>query len=97
MGGETTVTLGDNSGKGGRNQEFVLAILAKFRNCRMLGVAIISGGTDGKDGPTNAAGAIADATTLQRAMALGLSPEGFLRAHDSYSFFDAVGGLIRCG
>ena len=97
MGGETTVTLGDNPGKGGRNQEFVLAILAKLGTAGMLGVAIISGGTDGEDGPTNAAGAIADATTLQRAASLDLTPETFLRRHDAYSFFDAVGGLIRCG
>ena len=76
-GGETTVTLVPHPGKGGRNQEFVLAALLKLGPTP--NVVILSGGTDGEDGPTDAAGAIADGTTLQKAAALGLSGADFLR------------------
>ena len=58
IGGETTVTLGPDAGKGGRNQEFVLAVLDKLGEDGMRGVAVLSGGTDGEDGPTDAAGAV---------------------------------------
>ena len=95
LGGETTVTLGENSGKGGRNQEFVLAMLAKLGTEGMRGVAVLSGGTDGEDGPTDAAGAVADSKTLTRAA--GLSIQDHLRRHDAYRYFDATGDLIRCG
>lgn len=94
IGGETTVTLGPGSGKGGRNQEFVLAMLAKLGRAGMQGVTILSGGTDGEDGPTDAAGAIADAGTLTHTT---LSIENHLLRHDAYPFFDATGDLIRCG
>jgi hydroxypyruvate reductase/glycerate 2-kinase len=97
LGGETTVTLGDDPGKGGRNQEFVLAVLAKLGAAGMEGVTVLSGGTDGEDGPTDAAGAVADAGTLSRAAALGLSVEDYLRRHDAYPFFDRTGGLLRTG
>ena len=95
LGGETTVTLGENSGKGGRNQEFVLAMIAKLGTEGMRGVAVLSGGTDGEDGPTDAAGAMADAETLSRAA--GLSIQDHLGRHDAYPFFEATGDLIRCG
>ena len=95
LGGETTVTLGDRSGKGGRNQEFVLAMLAKLGGDGMRGITILSGGTDGEDGPTDAAGAMADAETPTRAA--GLSIQDHLRRHDAYPFFEATGDLIRCG
>lgn len=97
LGGETTVTLGDTPGRGGRNQEFVLAALVKLGAAGMPGVTVLSGGTDGEDGPTDAAGAVADAGTLARAAALGLSAEDHLRRHDAYPFFDRTGGLIRTG
>jgi len=97
LGGETTVTLGDGSGKGGRNQEFVLAMLAKLGPPGMQGVTVLSGGTDGEDGPTDAAGAIGDADTFTRAAALGLSVEDHLHRHDAYPFFDATGDLLRTG
>lgn len=99
LGGETTVTLGDAPGKGGRNQEFVLAVLAKLAEtpADLDGVTILSGGTDGEDGPTDAAGAVVDAGTLARAAALGLSPADHLRRHDAYPFFDATGDLLRPG
>ena len=96
-GGETTVTLGPNSGKGGRNQEFVLAMLNKLGEDGMRGVAVLSGGTDGEDGPTDAAGAVADESTWDAIKAKGLDVAGHLARHDAYPFFDAVGGLIRTG
>lgn len=95
VGGETTVTF-DNlgaSGKGGRNQEFVLAFLIAARAVGLEGVTVLSGGTDGEDGPTDAAGAVADAATW----ATGIDPADYLRRHDSYSFFDRAGGLFRTG
>ena len=91
LGGETTVTLGENPGKGGRNQEFVLAVLAKLGAVGMTGVSVLSGGTDGEDGPTDAAGAVADANTPVR------HAEDYLRRHDSNHFFGIAGGLIRSG
>lgn len=96
IGGETTVALGDGSGRGGRNQEFVLAALAKL-GPEMDGVCVLSGGTDGEDGPTDAAGAVATAETLCTAVAAGLDPRAFLSRHDSYPFFEVTGGLIRTG
>jgi hydroxypyruvate reductase/glycerate 2-kinase len=97
IGGETTVTLGDHPGKGGRNQEFVLAILAKLGADGMRGVTTLSGGTDGEDGPTDAAGAVADESTWNKAKEARLSIEDHLTRHDAYAFFAATGGLIRCG
>jgi glycerate-2-kinase len=63
----------------------------------MSGVVILSGGTDGEDGPTDAAGAVADATTLGRAGNLGLEPAEYLFRNDAYSFFTATGGLLKTG
>jgi hydroxypyruvate reductase/glycerate 2-kinase len=97
IGGETTVTLGENHGKGGRNQEFVLAVLAKLGAQGMRGVTVLSGGTDGEDGPTDAAGAVADETTHPRISGHGLSIEDVLKRHDAYTLFDRAGGLIRVG
>jgi hydroxypyruvate reductase/glycerate 2-kinase len=97
LGGETTVTLGESPGKGGRNQEFVLAALVKLGASEMSGVTLLSCGTDGEDGPTDAAGAVADAATLVRAAGQGVLPEPALRGHSSYPFFDGVGGLVRSG
>jgi hydroxypyruvate reductase/glycerate 2-kinase len=94
-GGETTVTLGRHPGKGGRNQEYALALALALGD--MPNTLTLSGGTDGEDGPTDAAGAIADADTLRRAAALGLSAADHLARHDAYPFFDAVGDLRRTG
>jgi hydroxypyruvate reductase/glycerate 2-kinase len=96
-GGETTVTLMTDHGKGGRNQEFVLAAAMKLGETGLRDVVVLSGGTDGEDGPTDAAGAVADAATMRRAAALGLNPAHFLDRHDAYSFFDATGDLLRTG
>ena len=91
-GGETTVSLTPQPGKGGRNQEFVLAALLKLG--ATPNVVILSGGTDGEDGPTDAAGAIADAATLERAAKLGLNGWDFLQGNDAYHFFRATGDLL---
>jgi len=92
-GGETTVTLGANPGKGGRNQEFVLAMLVELGYDGMKDAVVLSGGTDGEDGPTDAAGAIADAGTLER----GTDAEDHLRGHDAYPYFARTGDLLRTG
>jgi glycerate-2-kinase len=93
--GETTVhVMGD--GRGGRNQEFALAAAAPL--AQLGGAALLASiGTDGIDGPTDAAGAIADATTLDRARAAGQSAERALANNDAYAFFDALGDLIHTG
>ncbi len=93
-GGETTVTLRGN-GLGGRNQEFVLA--AAIDLAGQEDIVILSGGTDGSDGPTDAAGAIADGRTVSRAVGMGLSPARSLRDNDSYHFFEPLGDLIKTG
>jgi glycerate 2-kinase len=93
-GGETTVRLGDSPGRGGRNQEFGLACARALAG---RGIDLLSAGTDGVDGPTDAAGAWVDGSTLERARKLGLSDAAALAAHDSYAFFDALGDLFRPG
>jgi len=93
--GETTVRV-TGSGRGGRNQEFALTsadTLASFKTA-----ALASAGTDGIDGPTDAAGAIADSTTLERARLRGLPPPAnYLNDNNSFAFFDALDDLIRTG
>jgi hydroxypyruvate reductase len=93
-GGETTVTL-RGGGKGGRNQEFALAAALEIAGLR--GLAVFSGGTDGTDGPTDAAGAIAFGDTVARGTAAGLGAAAHLRANDAYPFFDRLGDLVRSG
>jgi hydroxypyruvate reductase/glycerate 2-kinase len=96
-GGETTVTLGKHHGLGGRNQEFVLAMLHILGRDAMTKVVVLSGGTDGEDGPTDAAGALANGETFRLADNLKLSPADFLNRHDAYHFFQPIGGLIHTG
>jgi hydroxypyruvate reductase len=93
-GGETTVTL-RGSGKGGRNQEFVLA--AALDIAGLPGTVILSAGTDGTDGPTDAAGAVADGETCARALGMGLIPRRALDTNDAYPFFERLGDLIVTG
>jgi len=93
-GGETTVTV-RGSGKGGRNQEFALA--AALHIAGLKNAAVLSAGTDGTDGPTDAAGAIADGTTFARAMAAGFAPAAYLANNDSYPVFEKLGNLIKTG
>jgi len=93
--GETTVTV-RGTGRGGRNQEFALAMASALG---VLGdpVAGASIGTDGIDGPTDAAGAIVDSSTLPRAAAAGLDPRQFLDDNNTYVFFERLGDLIKTG
>lgn len=93
-GGETTVTV-TGKGLGGRNQEIALAAAQKLND--MNGVVVASLSTDGVDGPTDAAGAIADGKTLVRAAKMGLTPEEYLAENDSYHFFSKLGDLIFTG
>ncbi len=93
-GGETTVTV-KGRGKGGRNQEFALAAAIDLAGIARVGV--LSGGTDGTDGPTDAAGAFVTGDTVARASALGLNPLRHLLANDAYPLFDTLGDLIRTG
>ena len=93
-GGETTVTL-KGDGLGGRNQEFALCAAADIAGEHPA--VILSGGTDGNDGPTDAAGAIADNTTLARAAAAKVSAAEHLANNDSYHFFQALGDLLITG
>jgi hydroxypyruvate reductase/glycerate 2-kinase len=96
-GGETTVTLSPSPGRGGRNQEFVLATAEHLGASGLRNMVVLSGGTDGEDGPTDAAGAFADESTLIRAAAAGLDPAVYLERHDAYSFFEATGDLLKTG
>ena len=93
-GGETTVTV-TGKGLGGRNQEIPLAAVRNLKG--MNGVVVASLSTDGVDGPTDAAGAIVDGKTLDRAAKLGLTPEEYLGENDSYHFFSKLGDLIFTG
>jgi hydroxypyruvate reductase len=93
--GETTVRV-TGQGRGGRNQEFVLALAEAAADAHgdMLAASI---GTDGIDGPTDAAGAIIDRTTRQRARALGLDPAAYLADNNAYAFFAQLGDLVHLG
>ncbi|MCD6536037.1 MAG: glycerate kinase [Thaumarchaeota archaeon] len=93
-GGETTVTV-RGSGLGGRNQELALSASIKMRGLRNC--CLISVGTDGIDGVSEAAGAIVDPETYQDALRMGLNPIEFLKNNDSNTFFDKVGGAIYTG
>jgi len=93
-GGETTVHVTGN-GLGGRNTEFALAFAREVRD--IDGITCISAGTDGTDGPTDAAGAIVNGRTVYEAAAKGLDPEAYLENNDSYTFFKAAGGLFITG
>jgi glycerate 2-kinase len=105
-GGELTVTV-RGRGCGGRNSEFVLAALLEMEQAPLPGLVRVSGrrpawlvaslGTDGRDGPTDAAGAWATAGVAARAVRLGLEPRDYLDRNDSYSFFERAGGLVRTG
>ncbi len=98
-GGEPVVDLSSpqNPGKGGRNQELVLAAMQRLWNEKEWNFCILSGGTDGEDGPTDAAGGMLDSRILQRAKTLQLDPNSFLKEHNSYPFLDLSGGLLKTG
>src|SRR5262249_48332245 len=92
-GGETTVTV-TGTGRGGRNQEFALALTAALAG---TDIAVLSAGSDGIDGPTDAAGAFVDGSTSRRARAKGLELQAALDNNDSYGFFGALGELFQPG
>ncbi|MEM6329926.1 MAG: DUF4147 domain-containing protein [Planctomycetota bacterium] len=96
-GGEPTVKLAPagERGRGGRNQQLVLAALAELGDCR--GVALLSGGTDGEDGPTDAAGGVVDERVARAAQQRGDDLADALRRNDAYPLLDACGGLLRTG
>lgn len=107
-GGEPTVNLSrpesinssssESPAKGGRNQELVLSAITACPNASdWSGLALMSGGTDGEDGPTDAAGAFADEELVARIAGIGLNPAEFLARHSSYDFFTAIDGLFRTG
>jgi hydroxypyruvate reductase/glycerate 2-kinase len=94
FGGETTVRISGN-GQGGRNQHLALSAAIRLKN--IPDVTLLSAGTDGTDGPTDAAGAVADIETLRRAISLNEDPETYLSEFNSYNFFKRVGGHIITG
>ncbi len=93
-GGETTVTI-KGSGKGGRNTEFALAFALEIDGIE--GISLLSAGTDGVDGPTDAAGAFVDGSTVLLARKKGLDPQSFLDNNDSYTFFSKLNDLFITG
>ncbi|MBI4318399.1 MAG: glycerate kinase [Chloroflexi bacterium] len=93
-GGETTVTV-RGTGMGGRSQELALAAAISIDGAD--GVVVLAAGTDGTDGPTDAAGAIVDGTTIARARRLGMDPAAYLANNDSYHFFQRLGDLVVTG
>jgi len=93
-GGETTVTI-KGHGLGGRNQEFALAVALDINGIEK--VVLLSAGTDGTDGPTDASGAITDHTTISRARAMGLDAKAHLENNDAYPFFKGLGDLVITG
>ncbi len=94
-GGETTVTLGSAHGLGGRSQELALASARELAGTS--GVALLAAGTDGRDGPTDAAGAVVDGTTWAGIVAAGRDPGADLQRHDAYPALDSAGALFRPG
>jgi glycerate-2-kinase len=96
-GGETTVSLPPLPGKGGRNQSMALALVTLLGPAGLQDVTILCGGTDGEDGPTDAAGAFADTDVVARAQARGLEANAHLAQQDAYPYFEATGGLFRTG
>ena len=96
-GGETTVTLGENpTGLGGRSQELALAAARGIEGASN-GIALLAAGTDGRDGPTDAAGAVVDGRTWTGIKARGRDPAHDLAAHDAYPSLDSVGALLKPG
>ena len=93
-GGETTVTV-RGKGTGGRNMELALSFAMEIEG--KSGITFLSAGTDGTDGPTDAAGAVVDGETVPKARALGMNPEEYLENNDSYHFFEKADGLFITG
>ena len=99
-GGETTVQLCDEKtrGRGGRNQEIVISAITEApASTSWEDITLLSGGTDGEDGPTPSAGAIADSQLVAAMLTAGLEPTEFLNCNNAWPFFDRLGGLINTG
>ena len=98
-GGEPVVHLAqtDQPRKGGRNQEVALAALIELWDEGLENIVLLSGGTDGEDGPTDAAGAFADAAVRNAAIRENVGPAEFLAINNSYPFFEQTGGLLKTG
>jgi hydroxypyruvate reductase len=98
-GGEPTVRLAPKEirGLGGRNQQLVLAALEQLQNDGASGLVLLSGGTDGEDGPTDAAGALLDETVLSESRQRGLDPADCLARSDAYHFFQPLEALVKTG
>ncbi len=103
-GGEPVVRLvpPELRGKGGRNQQLALAALIELLHLRrpnspLKDISLLSGGTDGEDGPTDAAGAVIDQHVFQQMTDKGIDPRPFLDRNDAYHFFEATDGLIKTG
>ncbi|HEY6930674.1 MAG TPA: DUF4147 domain-containing protein [Thermoanaerobaculia bacterium] len=94
-GGETTVSLSDRPGRGGRNLEFALGAAAELDGATDL--AVLSAGSDGVDGNSRAAGAFVDGATMERARSLGIDPGRGLARHDTEPFFRRLGDLLVTG
>ncbi|MEY4613439.1 MAG: hypothetical protein RL179_1412 [Planctomycetota bacterium] len=94
-GGETTVNLGKNPGKGGRNQEMALAFLCALKEQGLERITFLAGGSDGEDGPSDAAGAFADGNTLQQSGSMNASD--YLTRHDAYHYFKNSNSLFQPG
>ncbi|KAA0137927.1 DUF4147 domain-containing protein [Gimesia chilikensis] len=98
-GGEPVVDLSStpHPGKGGRNQEVVLAALQRLWEEDLTDVCLLSGGTDGEDGPTDAAGGIIDSRIQKKAHELGINVDDYLQTHNAYPCLSQIGGLIKTG
>ncbi|WP_136442498.1 glycerate kinase type-2 family protein [Pacificoceanicola onchidii] len=94
-GGETTVTLAENPGRGGRNTAFLLSLAEGIEG--LEGITALAADTDGIDGSEDNAGAFADGDSLSRLRALGKDPASFVKAQDPYGAFDAVGDIYAPG
>ena len=94
VGGETTVNV-TGDGLGGRNSEVALAAAQQLQGARNC--FILAAGTDGKDGPTDAAGAVCDGTSVERGIKLGVDSKQMLMNNDSYNFFEPLGDLVITG
>jgi len=95
LGGETTVRLGNASGKGGRNQELALAAAIGVAGRPQITIAALA--TDGNDGPTDSAGGLVDGETVALGRQAGLDAGTRLQRHDAYPFLQTTGDLLRCG
>lgn len=97
LGGETTVRLDYTSGLGGRCQELALAATLELERLKSRDITLLAAGTDGRDGPTDAAGAVIDSGSAATIRAFGFEPLRFLQEHNAYPALDAIGALLRTG